>query len=465
VEKQPPTLGRLALMVVFALSCFGLLLYLWTSFGGAVPLAPKGYRFEARFDEATQLADNADVRISGVTVGHVIDSKLEAGRTSAEIEVDPAYVPVPRDTRAILRAKTLLGETYVELTPGDRSAGDLPDGGTLPVGQVEPTVELDEILRSFDPRTRRALQRFLAGFAASLERRGEDLNDGVGNLAPFAEDTDDLLEVLDSQEGAVRRLIRDTGQVFAALGRRRGELAGLVRTTDSVLQATARRNRELRETVRILPVTLRELRPTLAELEALSIEAAPVVRDLRPAGRALAPTLRDATALAPELRELFLGVDRVIAVSRTALPDTTRIVDAAHPLFGQLEPLLRQLVPVVDFLALYEQELVTSFAGVAAATQASERPAAGAEPIRYLRALVPFTAEGFVAAQERLGSNRHNPYFRPRALDMLEQGLESFDCANAASPSQPQEAPPCRRQEPLEFRGRRLAFPHVTADP
>ena len=33
-------------MVLFALSCFGILLYLWVSFGGSTPLKPTGYRFE-----------------------------------------------------------------------------------------------------------------------------------------------------------------------------------------------------------------------------------------------------------------------------------------------------------------------------------------------------------------------------------------------------------------------------------
>ena len=35
-------------MVVFALSCVGILLYLWLTFGGPVPLRPESYRFEAQ---------------------------------------------------------------------------------------------------------------------------------------------------------------------------------------------------------------------------------------------------------------------------------------------------------------------------------------------------------------------------------------------------------------------------------
>ena len=57
MQKQAPSLGRVFVMVAFALSCFGLLLFLWLSFGGSVPLKPKGYRFKIDVPEATQLGD------------------------------------------------------------------------------------------------------------------------------------------------------------------------------------------------------------------------------------------------------------------------------------------------------------------------------------------------------------------------------------------------------------------------
>ena len=53
-------------------------------------------------------------------------------RTVATIEVDPAFAPVHADARAILRQKTLLGETFVEMTPGTPGSRTLPEGGMLP---------------------------------------------------------------------------------------------------------------------------------------------------------------------------------------------------------------------------------------------------------------------------------------------------------------------------------------------
>ncbi len=81
--------------------------------------------------------------------------------------------------------------------------------------------------------------------------------------------------------------------------------------------------------------------------------------------------------------------------------------------------------------------MIAAFANVAAATEAAAPPAGGGAPIHYLRALVPFTAEGLVAADERFGTNRHNPYFLPGALEKLGEQLETFDCRNVGQPVHP----------------------------
>src|SRR4051812_4155002 len=63
---------QLAVIAVFAASCVMILVYLWGAFGGNIPLKPKNYQVSADFPDASNLALNADVRISGVNVGHVI---------------------------------------------------------------------------------------------------------------------------------------------------------------------------------------------------------------------------------------------------------------------------------------------------------------------------------------------------------------------------------------------------------
>src|ERR1700737_4192999 len=119
MQKRAPTAGRLAILAICGLSCCGLLLFLWLSFGGTIPLQPKGYSFTVDFTQAQQLANQADERISGVPVGEVVAIGPDSnGETKATIELQSRYVPAHSDMRAILQQKTLLGLTYIELTPG-----------------------------------------------------------------------------------------------------------------------------------------------------------------------------------------------------------------------------------------------------------------------------------------------------------------------------------------------------------
>jgi len=448
-------------MVAFALSVFGLLLYIWKTFGGPSPLAPNQYIVHADFDEANQLADTADVRISGVTVGRVMKTQEDGRHTRVTMRIQPRYAPIPRDTQAILRQKTLVGETYVELTPGDRSSGPLRDGGSLARSAVKPTVELDEVLRALDPRTRRDAQRFVVALAAGVRGRSGSLNDALGNLPSFADNSGRLLGVLDTQRSAVRRLVHDTGAVLGSVAARQGDLSGLVRAGDQVLATTARRNRDLADIVRILPTTMSELRPTLAGVRALSREAEPVVSTLRPAAKPLAAALADASIVAPEVRRTFDDVDRVITASKKGLPATTNVVNALHPLVKLLPPTLQQALPAVQYLWTYRHEVNAQTALLGDALQASTPAVPGGPPLHYLRAIVPFTSEGLTVWGKREGTNRHNPYLAPEALNRLAQGLESFDCSNTGNASAGEPAPPCLVQKPIEFEGRATAYPHV----
>ncbi len=242
MQKQGPSIGRILTMVVFALSCFGLLMFLWVSFGGPVPLQPEGYRFQVAFPEAATLATESDVRIAGVNVGKVKAKELDKGgaRTVVDIEMDERFAPIPEDTRAILRQKTLLGETFVELTPGDPATGMLDEGDSLGNSNVEQTVELDEILRIFSPETKDAFRQWVDYSAEAIEGgTSQDLNDALGNLPEFAGSGSDVLGVLDEQDQAVRQLIRNTGVVFAALNEQEGALRELIINSNNTFEATA----------------------------------------------------------------------------------------------------------------------------------------------------------------------------------------------------------------------------------
>jgi phospholipid/cholesterol/gamma-HCH transport system substrate-binding protein len=447
--KQAPGIGRIVTMAAFALSCIGILLFLWLSFGGSVPLKPKGYRVHIKFREAANLAQESDVRISGVNVGKVKAKKEEprAGLTDAVIELDSRYAPLPADTHAILRQKTLLGETYVELSPGTASGPKLNDDGTLPLGQVADTVELDEILRTFDQKTRADFSIWLDQQGRAVSDRGEALNDALGNLAPFAEDTRKVLAVLRRQSGSTRALVRDTGAVFEALTEREGQLRDLIVNSNKVFQSTADRDAELADAFRVLPTFLRESRATTRRVTRFADNTNPLVTQLRPAARELSPTLVDLQAISPDLRGLFRDLDPLIRVSRRGLPALERVLDNTRPLLAEVDPWLRNVTPVVDYLALYKREITSFFSLDASATQATEQSPAASRPLHYLRTTNPQNPEILAAYPRRLPTNRSNPYVEPGGYSKLrtEGHLEVFGsylCPSGTSPPPPLAAPP-----------------------
>src|SRR5579875_2429164 len=193
-----PSRIKVAVMIAFAVSCVGLLLFLWLSFGGSVPLVPQGYRISVEFDQAVQLGTQADVDIAGVRVGKVVSVGLDhrTGLTRAVLQIAPQYAPRPADTRATLRQKTLLGETYVELSFGNPRGPMLRDGGRLPQAQVAPTVQLDQILDTFNAKTRAAFQTWMQDDGIAFTDRGQDFNDALAELYPFAGNVSGVLAVL-----------------------------------------------------------------------------------------------------------------------------------------------------------------------------------------------------------------------------------------------------------------------------
>src|SRR3954447_19229710 len=414
--KQAPTPARLLTMVLFALSCFGLLLFLWLSFGGSVPLKPKGYRVQLSFPEATQLGDYADVRTAGVSVGKVRLKKLDpkGNRTIATLEIDRRFAPLRANATAILRQKTLLGETYVELTPGTRNAPFIPEGGRLKNAQVKGSVQLDEIFRAFDPGTRHAFRVWQQAAAQAIDSRGQDLNDSLGNLPRFAADATDVLDVLHAQGGAVRRLFKNTGVVFNALSQNQQALHGVIVNTDRVFGATQSQQKALAQTFKIFPTFLDESKATQARLQSFAIDTHPLIRNLRPVARDLRPTLRDVRAFAPDLRSTFRNLDPLITVSRTGLPALRDVLKGTGPVLEQLAPVLGQLNPILDWLQ-YNQHGMADFVGNGGGALSDVAPLSDAERAsgaigHYLRQNGPIGPETIAIFTQRPQSERGNAY-------------------------------------------------------
>ncbi len=476
METSAPSFGKIASMALFALSCVGLLLFLWVEFGGTVPFNSQGYRFDASFPYAQELATPADVRIAGVSVGKVVSSSLDpqGNRTLAVIQMDKQYAPIRRDTQAILRTKTILGETYVELTPGTPNSPPLPDGSMLPRSQVQQAVQFDQVFDALDAPTRQAFRQWQQALAKAIQGNDQNLNNVIGNLPTFAADATNILQVLDVEQAAVVSLSRNGGTVFNAITRDPAALRTLITTGETTFRTTAANNAALAATFRVFPTFLTETKLTMARLKSFALDTNPLVKQLDPVARQLVPTLHDVKTLSPYLETLFYRLRPLIDASVTGLPAFSQVIDGAQPLLGQLGPFLEQLNPIVNWLALHQQ-LVSDFISLPATTLNAVTGGVAGGTGHYLRTMSPLGPDTLSLGNTRTADNRGNTYPPPlwapsgNPAGYFGNGtaLPSWDCNNTGGPTQQYVGggPPCWVDTPPgSLLGQSNAFPHITAD-
>lgn len=429
--KRTPKPAQLIAMVTFALSCFGLILYLWISFGGPVPLKPQGYRVDVSFNEAVQLATEADVRISGVNVGKVKSVVPEFGRTEATLEIKPRYAPLPHDVRALLRSKTLLGETYVELSPGSKGAPTIPDHGKIPSAQVSNQVQLDEVIRTFDEPTRNAFGDWLIGQSNAIGGNGDQLNQAFGVLPMFFSDSNSLMSVLERNQRALSRVFRNTAKIFDAVDSRPGQLTDLIVTSNRLLRVTANRSQQLVDTFNRFPEFLRQVRSTTNEFQSFADGTQQLIANTGDFADESSPLLKRSVRASRDAKDLINSLEPMLDKADAGLPATNEFLDLARPTIAQLDPFLAELNPVLEFVGLYKRELTAFAANDAAASQGqftTDSPSkGGAEWGHYLRAFVTLRPDNLGYFGNKSVKTRSNAYLTPGWYDRLAQGLQVFD--------------------------------------
>ncbi|MBM3516624.1 MAG: outer membrane lipid asymmetry maintenance protein MlaD [Alphaproteobacteria bacterium] len=107
----------------------------------------EGYELNARFERVDGLAPGADVRVSGIKVGSVIEQRLDPATYQAivRMSIDPA-VRLPVDTSAGVVSDGLLGGKYMSLSPGGEEAM-LESGGEIRYTQA--SISLEQLIGKF----------------------------------------------------------------------------------------------------------------------------------------------------------------------------------------------------------------------------------------------------------------------------------------------------------------------------
>ncbi|MBX7079322.1 MAG: MlaD family protein [Nannocystaceae bacterium] len=297
---------------IFVVATVGLLIWLAQSLGAIG--GGGGKRYELRLAHAAGLVENNAVKIAGVSVGKIEKVAVDHDIAVLTLRVDGDIV-LHDDAKAIVRAKSLLGEKYLQLHPGERDGAVLADGGTIP--NVEVPFEIDEVLNALEP--------ILGGddsIAAALAPLAGQLNDlladasGKRGKPPIItrEQIDKLVEDLTATSASVRRMTEQNEQGVAELvkdGNALVDNANALLTGPKVTRIVSNVESITTDLDARLPGLLDRADKALAELEKL---AGVVDEDKR---KKIATIIDDASVATANLREL---TDELRGVSKFVGP-------------------------------------------------------------------------------------------------------------------------------------------------
>lgn len=223
-RRQHILIGAISLVVIVAAVTIGIR----AAFGEFAG----GYRIVATFDAAGQgLISGSDVKIRGVNVGEVDGVRLVDGRAEVTMRIFPGE-EIPRSAFAEIRPKTLFGEKFVNVEPGDGEGGtDLLAAGEEIV-DTRGGFELEQVLsdtypllQAVDPVKVAVVLGEMADSGAGL---GETFNRSIVNSARLARMQAENLDNLST-------FLRDLGDLSDELGDRADAFVAGARDLNSSL--------------------------------------------------------------------------------------------------------------------------------------------------------------------------------------------------------------------------------------
>lgn len=354
------TMKGLALVAFMVLNMF-LFFFLFSQAGGRPPWHD-AYKVTVVLPEALNTVDNSDVRLGGVKVGRVVDISSQGSLAEVTFEIEDDYVPMYNNGTVTPRIKTLVGETYLEIDPGDPSSGEIPDGGDVKMSQAQEIVPLERLLSTVDEKTREDIRANLRSLGSGLEDHGDNLNELFAQTTPLVANGGALVQVLRDQREELAGTVANTAEVMQAFADRTEQVRTLAVQAKVTAEAAASRDEQLRQIFAELPPTLDQANESLGILGDFSGTATPVVSDLREALVALAPTLVDLEPTAFDARKLFDELPTFIERINPLIATLEPLSDQLNPAVGSLEALLREANPALAFLSGYSADIGSFFA-------------------------------------------------------------------------------------------------------
>lgn len=287
-------------------------------------------RFAVADATAVVPANRDEVRFRGIPAGSITKVDTVDHQPVLTIRLRASMGTIYRNARAQLRPNTALQDMYLDIVDrGTPEAGKATAADPLPASRTDASVNVADVLQSFDPEARAHLSTVLRDLGGGVAGRGDELRQAFVAVAPFLQVAGDLSRQLSVRTRHTRSLISDTATLTNALGDRDAQLRGLVEAGGATLNTLAAGSRDLDATLVALPPTLRRLDTSLVAVRGVLGDVDGAVRAVQPVADELPGSLRAVRHLADH--------------ADPAVRSLARPVNALKPLVRDLRPLAKNL--------------------------------------------------------------------------------------------------------------------------
>jgi virulence factor Mce-like protein len=353
IAANPVLIGAATTLVILVA------VFLAYNANNGLPFVPT-YQLKVVVPSAANLVKGNEVRIGGTRVGVVDQIKplaLKRGHYAAQLDLklQTSVKPLPIDSTVLIRPRSALGLKYVEITKGHNRRG-FPDGATVPISHAKPRpVEIDEVLNTFDEKTRQASRVNLLQIGNALTGRGTSLNTAIRDFNPLLRDLVPVMRNLSSPQTHLATLFQALERSASIVAPVAQTQANLFQNLDTTFNALSQVTPEIEQTITGGPPALQaaitnlpQQRPFLANSQRLFAELRPGVHALKPAASDLADafeigktTLRRSVQLSNRLGPVFLALQRFAEDPLVSLgiKDLTTTARDANPVLADLQPL------------------------------------------------------------------------------------------------------------------------------
>ena len=255
--------------------------------GGSGKMTIKAYMA----DSAGLFVGN-DVGVLGVPVGKVTAIEPMGDKVQVTLEVSKDQ-PIPASAGAVVVARSVATDRYVELTPVYHSGAKMADGATIPESRTQTPVDFDEVLAALNrfatgiggsKTTTDAVRNFIDQGDKALGGRGPLLNQAIhslsqginglatqrGNAASTLTALDNLVGTIANNKGTVNQFIRQVSTASQILSSERVNFRTALRSLTSAVTVVAKFAVDNRaELVKLLGGSSKLLKTVLAKQDAL----------------------------------------------------------------------------------------------------------------------------------------------------------------------------------------------------